>query len=881
MGFVRNKHVIWAGCLVAIFGVVSLSAPQEQLVYHQIKTDADGKIVPWYSSDPGEAYNAMILKIWHFWKNMKSCPNGVKYYMQHQVWDDPEEDPRGLGGDQLAMALSSWNLLYAYSGDRSLVENMQYIADYYIAHGLSKPTALWPNLFYPYNMELHSGVYDGDMRAGKGVLQPDKAASFAAELVTLYKITGNAKYLQTAVDVADTLAKKITPGDRDRPPWPYRVNAETGEVKFSYTTNYTGALRLFDNLIALHSANAAEYARARNMLTAWLQKYPIREQKWGPFFEDVGEWSDTEINADTMAWYILEHPEWDANWREDAKAILRWSSAMFDNHAWEKFGVLPTNEQTAYRVPGNSHSSRHASVLLIYAEKTGDTSAKEAAIRELNWATYSVAEDGRNRYPYDMVWLTDGYGDYVRHYLRAMAAAPELAPKFQNHLLRISSVVKTVAYSPEAISYTTFDSASRELLRVAFTPTVVTAGGKRLTRVADASDLDRQEGYAFNEPGDAPGVLRIRHDESGDIEIRGTRTNQPPIAESQTLTVNQNSSVEIRLAAHDDGLPHGSHLTYSVTGPYAGKITGMAPTLTYTPQEDFLGTDLLPFRASDGALESNTAQVTIKVVRSNLAQLADAQPFTTEDPQTGATGVFTLAELADGDLETSVDAAADRDAAREVSVGVLWPEAQSVRQVVFRQGAITPTGSGLFSPGLRLETTEDGSTWHDASDVSLAPAYLGDARVGMLDFIFTLPSEVQVQGVRVTGKVGRFGQSTSTYPRVREFEVYSSLASSRPPELDYGPQDATVSEGGQAIFGVRPHSVVFVAYQWQRSRDKGKTWEDIPGANSSYYQTPPARYPADNGAEFRCQVSNGTSPDAISRPATLRVLAPGSATPGR
>ena len=258
---------------------------------------------PWYSPDPGEAYNHMILKIWEFWKNMKSCPNGVKYYLQHQVWNDPEEDPRGLGGDQLAMALSSWNLLYAYTGDQSVVENMQFIADYYIAHGLSKPTALWPNLFYPYNMELHSGVYDGDMRAGKGVLQPDKAASFAAELVALYKITGNAQAISsTAVAVADTLAKKITPGDQDHPPWPYRVNAETGEVKFSYTTNYTGALRLFDDLIALRSSHAAEYARARDMLTAWLQKYPIKEQKWGPFFEDVGEWSDTEINADTMAW---------------------------------------------------------------------------------------------------------------------------------------------------------------------------------------------------------------------------------------------------------------------------------------------------------------------------------------------------------------------------------------------------------------------------------------------------------------------------------------------------------------------------------------------------------------------------------------------------
>ncbi|MBZ5545878.1 MAG: hypothetical protein LAO07_19735, partial [Acidobacteriia bacterium] len=238
MAIIRRRRIILAASLAALLAMLvsrGFSAPQEQLVYHPIKTDAGGKIVPWYSPDPGEAYNAMILKIWHFWKNMKSCPNGVKYYLQHQVWDDPGEDPRGLGGDQLAMALSSWNLLYAYTGDRSIVENMQFIADYYIAHGLSKPTALWPNLFYPYNMELHSGVYDGDMRAGKNVLQPDKAASLAAELITLYKITGNAKYLQTAVAVADTLAKKITPGDQDHPPWPYRVNAETGEVKFSYT----------------------------------------------------------------------------------------------------------------------------------------------------------------------------------------------------------------------------------------------------------------------------------------------------------------------------------------------------------------------------------------------------------------------------------------------------------------------------------------------------------------------------------------------------------------------------------------------------------------------------------------------------------------------
>ena len=223
MTLLRSKRLIPAMLLTTLLGFLvshGFPAPQEQLAYHEIKTDASGKIVPWYSPDAGEAYNHIILKIWEFWKNMKSCPNGVKYYMQHQVWNDPDEDPRGLGGDQLAMALSSWGLLYAYTGDRSVVENMQYIADYYIAHGLSKPTAQWPNLFYPYNMELHSGLYDGDMRAGKGVLQPDKAASFAAELVVLYKITGDEHYLRAAVAVADTLAGKITPGDQDRPPWP-------------------------------------------------------------------------------------------------------------------------------------------------------------------------------------------------------------------------------------------------------------------------------------------------------------------------------------------------------------------------------------------------------------------------------------------------------------------------------------------------------------------------------------------------------------------------------------------------------------------------------------------------------------------------------------
>ncbi len=57
-----------------------------------------------------------------------------------------------------------------------------------------------------------------------------------------------------------------------------------------------------------------------------------------------------------------------------------------------------------------------------------------------------VDSDGKNCYPNDEIWMTDGYGDYVRHYLRAMAWKPELAPSDQIHLLSSTSVVQLIEY---------------------------------------------------------------------------------------------------------------------------------------------------------------------------------------------------------------------------------------------------------------------------------------------------------------------------------------------------------------------------------------------------------------------------------------------------
>jgi hypothetical protein len=127
-------------------------------------------------------------------------------------------------------------------------------------------------------------------------------------------------------------------------------------------------------------------------------------------------------------------------------SIIRWSQGTFGNNKWKQYGVRVTNEQTVYQSPANSHSARQAADELLYVSLSGDTNLYQNAVRALNWATYMVDFDGKNRFPGDEPWLTDGYGDYVRHYLRAMDAVPALSPVDEDHILSSSSTIQQADY---------------------------------------------------------------------------------------------------------------------------------------------------------------------------------------------------------------------------------------------------------------------------------------------------------------------------------------------------------------------------------------------------------------------------------------------------
>jgi len=526
----------------------------EMLLYHPIHiASGDNSILPWYSTETGKSYDFVVNAVWNFWNTMRTDKNGLPYYMNHQVWRGDFNDKRGIGGDQFAMALSSWNLLYAYSGEEAVKEDMKFIADYYITHSLSPLDASWPNIPYPYNTLIYSGFYDGDMVIGKNYTQPDKAGSFGFELVKLYKMTNTTvypnitdkQYLNAAINIANTLARYCTVGDNENSPLPFKVNAITGEIGklksnsgngmdfqlSSYTTNWSGTMELFLSLIELNVGEVEAYQAALDKLLMWMKAYPLKTNKWGPFFEDIPGWSDTQINAVTFAQFMMNHQEYFPEWKSDVKAIFKWVYDVLGNTEWQKYGVIVVNEQTAYQTPGNSHTSRQASAELQYAYLTGEKSFVENSIRQLNWATYMVDSDGKNCYPRDEIWMTDGYGDYVRHFLRAMSFLPELAPSGQNHMLSSSSIVQRIEYAPNfnkflvgdipekyvsstIINYHVFDQKGFEIFRLETKPLKIIIGEKEIKQ-----NTDNGSDYWTWKELKSGGVLTIYHSTDSHIII--------------------------------------------------------------------------------------------------------------------------------------------------------------------------------------------------------------------------------------------------------------------------------------------------------------------------------------------------------------------------
>jgi hypothetical protein len=549
--------------IAAQFDYKSPALTVDSICSHKVCRDSNGKILSWYKPElPGAGYVKVAKLAAAFIKNCPIEPTTkLKLYMVHADFDGPNQNKNfynGTSGSEwmpnpactFAGFVQSFALGYrTFSGDTSYIAVVRECLDQMISNGTTPKDWSWSECPYasadPKSNNYYGATKWEEEARGDGLycIEADKVGEMGIAYLNFFKITGEEKYLNAAINCADALTKNIrdvsAPNEKFvtnfsiSSPWPFRVNAKTGKVKDDYCSNVVAPVKLFDELIYLYgsskkksgeqiqfyrdSEKVESYKKASESAWTWLfsKNGPMKTFIWNGYFEDVPRDTNrinrVQITPLETARYILKHPEKDSNWRKDVPAILNWVASAF---AVE--GMDAIREQTWCYEPMGSHTARYASVCALWYEKTGVESYKEEAYRFYNFATYMCEDNGYvwTGPGWQTSWFTDGYGDYIQHFMEGLSAVPEWAPPDENHFLGSTSVVKNINYSPAEISYTTFDDSSIEVFRLKSKPEMVKINNNQISQLKEL----KQEGFTWNEL-DKGGILRINHLSGAKLKI--------------------------------------------------------------------------------------------------------------------------------------------------------------------------------------------------------------------------------------------------------------------------------------------------------------------------------------------------------------------------
>jgi hypothetical protein len=490
--------------------------------------DSNNRILSWLMPQETSYDGIIRANINYLLNNIPTdANNGLMLYYTHPYFfpgsmatTDWPHNPAGL----YAMFVDSALAYYQYSGDMGYVNLAEAVLDYDLVHGLTSETSSWAGVPYASGTAgstEYTGASYGDTSGvgdGTGVIEPDKVGELGYGFLKVYQFSGNTNYLNAAIRAADMLAGHVRAGDALHSPWPFRVYADTNVIREEYTADVIAPIKLFDELIRLNLGSVFAYQVARQTAWNWLMTYPMQNNVWSNYFEDIPVQSNLSnmnqyVPLET-ARYLLLHTEYDPNWRTHVPQIIHWVEDYFGQ---PQFGANAIGEQVSYNVLMGSHTSRYASVNAMWYDKTGDLIAKEKAFRAFNWATYMTQSDGSTITGVGLAsvssWFSDAFGDYARNVMAGLGAVPEWTPPLENHLVRSTSVILSVSYLSGEVDYQTFDATSTDVLHLNFAPSQITADGNDLLQRTDLS----QPGWTFDS---ATGVLRIYHVNSTQIRIR-------------------------------------------------------------------------------------------------------------------------------------------------------------------------------------------------------------------------------------------------------------------------------------------------------------------------------------------------------------------------
>jgi hypothetical protein len=219
--------------------------------------------------------------------------------------------------------------------------------------------------------------------------------------VRLYKLTGDKKYLDAALDIAKTLCARVTPGDAEHSPLPFRVKLETGAVIDNYTANMIPHVMFFDTLIALGAGDRDDLTAKRDLIWNWILEYPVKNNHWSGYYEDVGMHHDNMNQQSPMetARYMLKHPDRAPGMKEQVPALIEWVRNRFG--LTRRFGATSICEQDNCFMEMSSHTARYASIGALWYGVCNEPRVRDEAEAAFALSTYSAF----CRFSQDGPWL--------------------------------------------------------------------------------------------------------------------------------------------------------------------------------------------------------------------------------------------------------------------------------------------------------------------------------------------------------------------------------------------------------------------------------------------------------------------------------------------
>jgi hypothetical protein len=317
----------------------------------------------------------------------------------------------------------------------------------------------------------------------------------------------------------------------------------------------------------------------------------------------------------------------------------------------------------------------------------------------------------------------------------------------------------------------------------------------------------------------------------GDDDEDEPDRNRAPVASTSFLETRLGQAVSDRMQASD---PDGDPLTFRVTaGPDRGSLTGLDDRGDFTYVPSAPGSDQFSFRANDGELDSNTAQVVIRVTLTGSASAGPAKAAWTRGLATA------LGDSAGSDALLVLWSGPEQALERVPVAGAPETLVTGVRAV-----AADPWQPGrlvvLKADGALEETRDAGRAWRTVARLAPVPAAAALALAGDRLIVASADRPCGAASVRVLPMSGAglrvepvCGRAPSIGPDGNGYVLQGAAASTR--LVAMGQRETVVATGvlKAGADPARPSGLWRFVLQAGRPRlqvsaDAGATWAPGP-----------------------------------------------------